>query len=81
MHGNVWEWCADTWHDNYECTPGDATAWISEINQVFKVLRGGSWINNPQGCRSASRDNGSRDERGIIGSNIGFRVVCVVGRN
>ncbi|WP_338001387.1 hypothetical protein [Cylindrospermopsis raciborskii] len=43
-------------------------------------MRGGSWINNPQNCRSASRNNNNRDERDNINNNIGFRVVCAVGR-
>jgi formylglycine-generating enzyme required for sulfatase activity len=38
------------------------------------VLRGGSWNNNPQNCRSANRNNNNRDNRN---NNIGFRVVCL----
>lgn len=30
MHGNVWEWCQDTWHYNYNGAPVDGTAWISD---------------------------------------------------
>ncbi|MBJ7298660.1 MAG: hypothetical protein JHC73_20730 [Dolichospermum sp.] len=41
-------------------------------------MRGGSWINNPQNCRSAYRSN---DDRDIHDHDIGFRVVCVVGRS
>ncbi|MFM6278998.1 MAG: formylglycine-generating enzyme family protein, partial [Dolichospermum sp.] len=54
MHGNVWEWCQDDWHDNYEGAPIDGSAWISLSNR--KVLRGGSWNYYPVLCRSASRN-------------------------
>ena len=81
MHGNVWEWCADTWHDNYEGAPNDGSAWISETNQIFKVLRGGSWINLPHYCRCASRNYGSKGVRDDLYYVIGFRIVCVVERN
>jgi len=71
MHGNVWEWCADHWHDTYEGTPDDGTIWLS------RVSRGGSWINPPWDCRSASRGRYNRDD---AFSNIGFRVVCAAPR-
>ncbi|MFM6306961.1 MAG: formylglycine-generating enzyme family protein, partial [Dolichospermum sp.] len=54
MHGNVWEWCQDDWHENYEGAPIDGSAWISLTNR--KVLRGGSWNYYPVLCRSASRN-------------------------
>ncbi len=32
MHGNVWEWCLDDWHDNYQGAPRDGMAWINNNN-------------------------------------------------
>ncbi|MDX2099055.1 MAG: formylglycine-generating enzyme family protein, partial [Leptolyngbyaceae cyanobacterium bins.59] len=57
MHGNVWEWCGDDWHDSYENAPDDGSAWISEsrTDESSRVRRGGSWILNPWYCRSAYR--------------------------
>ena len=79
MHGNVCQWCADTWHDDYEGAPNNGIAWISETNQPWKVLRGGSWLNAPRNCRSACRYYYYGVERGDIFDIFGFRVVCVVG--
>ena len=72
MHGNVSEWCLDEWHDNYEGAPTDGSAWLNGNNN-YSPLRGGSWYLNPNFCRSASRDDNSRD---LILINLGFRVVC-----
>ena len=72
MHGNVWEWCQDDWHDNYTNAPNNGIAWTSQSGNA-KVLRGGSWNNVPVGCRSAYRGNFLRVSRSNI---IGFRVVC-----
>ncbi|MFM6367478.1 MAG: formylglycine-generating enzyme family protein, partial [Dolichospermum sp.] len=47
MHGNVWEWCQDDWHNNYEDAPTDGSAWISNNAKSYKLLRGGSWSYNP----------------------------------
>jgi formylglycine-generating enzyme required for sulfatase activity len=48
MHGNLWEWCADSWHDNYSGAPIDGSAWTGSAS---RVLRGGSWFVNPSACR------------------------------
>ena len=43
MHGNVWEWCEDDWHENYINAPTDGSAWNSQSDSRYKLLRGGSW--------------------------------------
>lgn len=74
MHGNVWEWCLDYWHDNYQGAPTDGSAWIAGGDLDIRLLRGGSWNSDPRSCRSAYRGRGSTDRRT---NGIGFRVVCV----
>jgi formylglycine-generating enzyme required for sulfatase activity len=69
MHGNVWEWCLDNWHNNYEGAPTDGRAWLSDSNT--HVLRGGSWLDIPWRCRSAYRGYGV-DLKFCY--DIGFRV-------
>ncbi len=76
MHGNVFEWCEDDWHENYQDAPTDGTAWLSG-NSGTKVVRGGSWLDIPGNCRSAYRIDVTREDRYDV---IGFRVVCVASR-
>ena len=88
MHGNVWEWCLDDWHSNYQGAPNDGSAWMefktsylakNKQHKSYSVLRGGSWSIYPNNCRSAIRDLSiPREDR--IG-NPGFRVVCLFERN
>jgi len=72
MHGNVWEWCQDVYHENYNGAPADGSAWMSGGNQGLRVLRGGSWNYDGCGCRAAYRD---RSAPGVRGFKFGFRVV------
>jgi formylglycine-generating enzyme required for sulfatase activity len=76
MHGNVWEWCEDQWHENYEGAPDDGSAWTSGSDSESRLLRGGSWNINAINCRSAYRFRDDADFRSL---NIGFRVVRVAG--
>ena len=76
MHGNVWEWCEDDWRENYQDAPTDGSAWLSGKHNR-KVVRGGSWFDSPNFCRSAFRYIFTRVIRDI---GFGFRVVCVAPR-
>lgn len=76
LHGNIWEWCADTWHDNYHNAPSDGRSWEDkeiEDDRHPRVLRGGSWDDTAYYCRSAVRLWTSPLIKGKL---IGFRVVC-----
>ncbi|MEM8611273.1 MAG: formylglycine-generating enzyme family protein [Cyanobacteria bacterium P01_H01_bin.105] len=73
MHGNVYEWCADDYHNSYEGAPSDASLWLSNEANASKVMRGGSWFNDTPFCRSASREKNSQTG---LSNSFGFRVVC-----
>jgi formylglycine-generating enzyme required for sulfatase activity len=90
MHGNVEEWCLDHWHQGYEGAPADGSAWLSSTDQQQqstpkavevgtddsepRLLRGGSWLDDPWLCRSAFRNHLRPD---LASLNVGFRVVCL----
>jgi formylglycine-generating enzyme required for sulfatase activity len=71
MHGYVWEWCADAWHDNYEGAPTDGSAWDAK-DAKERVIRGGAWTSPADLCRSAFR---GREKQGHRSDGIGFRCV------
>lgn len=74
MQGNVWEWCQDTWQNSYQGVPTDGSAW--EVGgEKFRVLRGGSWGDDPGYCRAASGKYGAPVYRN---RDVGFRVCCGV---
>jgi formylglycine-generating enzyme required for sulfatase activity len=75
MAGNVWEWCLDSWYDDYQGAPTDGRPRGKKGDQKTKVLRGGSWINSPHSCRCAVR---SRDDPDRWYDSLGFRVLVGV---
>ena len=74
MHGNVWEWCLDHFHDSYKGAPADGSAWVTGGDSDLRMLRGGSWLNFSWYCRCAYRLNHDPDNRRY---HLGFRVVSI----
>jgi|GEM_PF-385324 len=72
MHGNVWEWCQDNYHDSYQDAPTNGKAWLNDNIHQLQVRRGGSWFYYPELCRSAYR-NGNTPDMDL--NSLGFRVV------
>ncbi len=71
VHGNVWEWCEDGWHENYKGAPVDGSVWLQGGYATRRVVRGGSWGDEPQDLRSASRRGLDTNGRSNV---LGFRV-------
>ena len=78
MHGNVYEWCLDHWHESYQGAPTDGSAWVTGGDDASRLLRGGSWAVYPDFCRSADRYWTSPDRSSKF---IGLRVVSVSQRS
>ncbi|MCI0490072.1 MAG: SUMF1/EgtB/PvdO family nonheme iron enzyme [Blastocatellia bacterium] len=75
MHGNVSEWCADSWLGNYNGAPEDGSAWDVEAARTHRVVRGGNWFKQARDARSAARDRYPMTHRS---TSIGFRVVVAL---
>ena len=72
MSGNVFEWCADDWHDHYNEAPKDGSAWMDQPDRgAYRVVRGGGWGDGAGYCRAACRSYGGPDYRG---GGVGFRL-------
>lgn len=78
MHGNVWEWCEDDWHNNYAgpSRPDDGSPWIESPRTGLYVLRGGYWHGIARNARSSCRTGLSS----VAYYDGGFRVVLVGAR-
>jgi len=83
MHGNVWEWCLDDWHDDYSTKPvrlkqngnepwGDVD--INKNNYRSQPMRGGSWGSNARNCRAGNREWFNAR---YLYNDVGFRVVMI----
>ncbi len=72
MHGNLWEWCADAWHEDYVGAPPDSSTWLDRRSRM-RVLRGGGWHEPPGLCRCATR---LKQDAGEAEDTFGFRVAC-----
>jgi len=70
INGNVSEWVADCWHDNYVRAPDDGSAWLNP-GCVAHVIRGGSWGSSPEQVDSAYRQGA---DGGVRSARVGFRV-------
>jgi formylglycine-generating enzyme required for sulfatase activity len=75
MHGNLWEWCADNWSDDYSASPRDHSAFQKKDDQ-YRVARGGSWHEPPSLCRSATRLRVLQSDADEV---MGIRVVRELG--
>ncbi len=56
LSGNVWEWCEDYWHADYQKAPADGSAWIDNPRGSIRVLRGGGWNGGAPHCRTPYRN-------------------------
>lgn len=72
MHGYLWEWCADTWHVNYDGAPADGSAWTTGGDAAKRVLRSGSWKDPAPKLTSTTRRGA---ERTLRDDAVGLRCV------
>ncbi|MEA2946041.1 MAG: hypothetical protein QOI40_1371, partial [Alphaproteobacteria bacterium] len=71
MHGNVWEWVEDSWHEDYQGAPTDGSAWLEGGDPKYRVIRGGSWHNEGELIRAAVR---FQRNHFVQFDTLGFRV-------
>ena len=74
MSGNVYEWVADQWHENYNEAPDDGSAWV-DGEGANRVIRGGDWVLDARFCRVSFRDNWDPVNRDDY---VGFRLAVVL---
>jgi len=71
MSGNIGEWCMDHWHDDYTGAPMDGTAWLSDDESEYRVVRGGCYYHQERYCRVTSRSGDIPED---CGDDQGFRI-------
>ena len=71
MHGNVWEWCLNPWTVEADRIPTQNVV-MKDAERTHRIMRGGSWVYNPQKCRSAHRGHNVPSAQF---SDLGFRIV------
>jgi formylglycine-generating enzyme required for sulfatase activity len=76
MHGNVWEWVEDSWHENYDGAPRDGSAWLPGGDPSFRVVRGGSWRN--ESARSVRAAVRAERHANVRFDTLGFRVARTI---
>ena len=76
MLGNVSEWTADCWHDNYVDAPSDGSAWVHDC-AAGHVARGGSWSSPPRVVRAPTR---LKRDPAKGADRLGFRVAVEIAR-
>jgi len=74
MHGNVWEWVEDYYHDSYHGAPQDGESWLIGGEQRYRVQRGGSRLSDPEYVRSTARVRATFDLRNYSSDDNGFRL-------
>jgi formylglycine-generating enzyme required for sulfatase activity len=75
MHGNVWEWVEDSWHESYDGAPTDGSAWLQGGDPSYRVVRGGSWRNESELVRAAVR---AKRNIHVRFDTLGFRVARTI---
>lgn len=76
VHGYLWEWCTDTWHDDYRGAPSDGSAWTQGGDLKKRVLRSGSWKDPAEKLTSSFR-RGADDD--LKDDAVGLRCVLDEG--
>ncbi len=77
VHGYLWEWCADAWHDDYSGAPADGSAWTAAGDDTRRVLRSGSWKDPAEKLTNSYRRAAQRD---LKDDAVGLRCVLSSGQ-